>query len=220
MNFLNVDNPFFSFITKVVNMILLSLLWLMCCIPIFTIGASTTALYYAVQKNINHDLGNATQQFFRGFKENFKQSTFVWLILFALCMLFSFDMTFFTNYGNDGHPLLYNLRYMFIVLLAIEAIYFIYLFPYLARFKNTVKNTFFNATLLIVRHPGKTLLFMLYLATVCFLVWLIPMTIVVLPAVFMWQVSHGMEKIYAKYMSPEDKEFERRRYTPGDPHED
>ena len=128
MNFLNVDNPFFSFITKVVNMILLSLLWLMCCIPIFTIGASTTALYYAVQKNINHDLGNATQQFFRGFKENFKQSTLVWLILFVLCMLFSFDMTFFTNYGNDGHPLLYNLRYMFIVLLVIEAVYFINLF--------------------------------------------------------------------------------------------
>ena len=218
--FFSYDSKFSQLMIKLCYSCYLNLLWFVCSIPIFTIGASTTALYYAVQKNINHDLGNATQQFFRGFKENFKQSTFVWLILFALCMLFSFDMTFFTNYGNDGHPLLYNLRYMFIMLLVVEAIYFIYLFPYLARFKNTVKNTFFNATLLIVRHPGKTLLFMLFLATACFLIWLIPMTIVILPAVYMWQVSHSMEKIYAKYMSAEDKEFERRRYTPGDPHED
>lgn len=220
MGIFNLDNPFFRAMEKIVNLILLSLLWLMCCIPIFTIGASTTALYYSVQKNINHDLGSATQQFFRGFKENFRQSTLIWLALFALCMLFSFDMTFFSNYGLDGHPLLYNLRYMFILLLVVEAIYFLYLFPYLARFRNTIKNTFFNATLLIVRHPGKTLLCLIFLATACFLVWLIPMSIVIIPAVLMWQVSHTMEKIYLKYMSEEDKEFERRRYTPGDPHED
>ena len=86
--------------------------------------------------------------------------------------------------------------------------------------QDTVKNTFINSTLLIIRHPGKTLLFMLFFATACFLVWLLPITIIIIPGIYMWQVSNFMEKIYLKYMSDEDKEFERRRYTPGDPHED
>lgn len=220
MGIFNLDNPFFRAISKIVNLILLSLFWLMCSIPIFTIGASTTALYYAVQKNIKYDLGTASQQFFRGFKENFKQSTIIWLILFALCMLFSYDLAFFTNYGKDGHPLIYSLRYMFYLLLFIEIVYFIYLFPYLARFKNTIKNTFFNATLLIIRHPGRLLANLFFLGTACFMVWLLPMLICIAPAVCIWQINHTMEKTFALYMSEEDKEFERRRYTPGDPHED
>ena len=220
MNFFSIDNPFFRVLWKIMNLILLDLLWLLCCLPIFTIGASTSALYYAVQKNVKNELGNTAQQFFRGFRENFKQSTLIWIVMFALCMLFSFDLTFFTNYGNDGHPLLYPLRYMFYVVLFIEGVYFLYIFPYIARFKNTTKNVLYNSTLLIIRHPLRLLACLFFLACTIFMIWLLPFLIFVAPAAFVWQMSFLMEKTYALYMSDEDKEFERRRNTPGDPDEE
>ena len=216
MNFLNTDNPFWRAVTKVIHLIWLSLLFLICSIPIFTIGASTCGLYYAVQKNIKNDLGNPTQQFFRGFRESFKQATPFWLVLFALCMLFSFDLTFFTNYGADGHPVFYGLRYVWYLMLFIEIIYFLYLFPYISRFRNSWKNILLNATLLIVRHPLELLKVLGFTAFAVFMVWFLPFLIFIAPAVCIWQVSFVMEKLYSRYMSEEDKEFERRRYGVGE----
>lgn len=220
MNLFSIDNPFWRGVYKGVNLIFLNLLWLICCLPIFTIGASTTAFYYALQKNIKNELGGTAQQFFRGFRENFKQSTIIWLVMFVLCMLFSFDLAFFTDYGNDGHPLIYSLRYIWYVVLFIEAVYFLYVFPYIARFENTTKNVLLNSVLLIIRHPKRLLSNIFFVAFAAFMVWFLPFLIFVAPAICLWQVSIMMEKIYALYMSDEDKEFERRRNTPGEPDED
>lgn len=220
MNFLNTDNKFWQFILKIINLIWLNLLWLICCIPIFTIGAATSALYYAVQKNIKNDLGNSTQQFFRGFRESFKQATILWLILFALCMLFSYDLAFFENYGKDGHPIFYALHYVWYVTLLIEIIYYLYLFPYIARFSNTTKNIFMNASLLIVRHPVQLLKVLGFAAFAVFMIWFLPPLLFIAPAVAFWQISFVLEKLYERYMTPEDLALQRRRYGKGEDFED
>ncbi len=220
MSFFNIDNPFFRAVWKIMNLILLSMLWLICSLPIFTIGASTCGLYYAVEKTIKHDLGYSAQMFFRGFKASFKQSTPIWLVMLALCLLFSFDWTFFTNYGQDGHPYLYLLRYIFVVPLFLELVYFLYIFPYIARFQVKTKALLYNCTLLIIRHPLRLLAILFFLACTVFMVWFLPFLIFLAPAVFIWQESILMERTYLLYMSDEDKESERRRNTPGDPDED
>lgn len=219
MNFLNVENPFFRGVWKFMNLILLNLLWVLCCVPVFTIGASTSALYYAVQKNVKNDRGNTAQVFFRGFKENFKQSTLIWLVMMVLIYVFSFDLWFFINYGKDGHPVFYSLRFIFYVVLFIVALYYVYIFPYLARFKNTIKHVLYNSTLLIIRHPIQLLKNIFFVGFCCFMVWFLPFLFFVMPAVCMWQISFVMEKIYQIYMSPEDKELEEQRNAIGDPNE-
>jgi uncharacterized membrane protein YesL len=67
----------------------LNLLWLVCSLPIVTIGASTTALYYVTLKIAENEEGDITQQFFRSFKANFKQATVLWLILLAVGIVLS-----------------------------------------------------------------------------------------------------------------------------------
>ncbi len=220
MNFLNTDNRFWQAVLKIINLIWLNLLFLICSLPIFTIGASTSALYYAVQKNIKNDLGNSTAQFFRGFRESFKQATIIWIVMFALCMLFSYDLVFFKNFGADGHPIFYGLHYIWYVVLFIEIVYYLYLFPYIARFTNTTKNILLNASLLIVRHPVQLLKVLGFTAFAVFMVWFLPFLIFIAPAVCVWQISFVLEKLYEHYMTPEDLDLQNRRYGIGEDTDD
>ena len=82
--FFNYDNPVWRFIGKFGDLIILNILWLVCSIPVITIGASTTAVYYVTLKLARDDDGYTIRSFFKSFKENFKQSTVIWLILLAV----------------------------------------------------------------------------------------------------------------------------------------
>ncbi|MFQ9510793.1 MAG: DUF624 domain-containing protein, partial [Lachnospiraceae bacterium] len=53
----NLDNPVWRFIGKLVDVALLNLLWIICCIPIVTIGPATTAMYYVTLKLVRDEEG-------------------------------------------------------------------------------------------------------------------------------------------------------------------
>lgn len=67
-------NPLFSIFNLLGQLILLSILWTICCLPIITIGASSTALYYAVVKVLRRNQDSLLGAFFREFRSNFLQS--------------------------------------------------------------------------------------------------------------------------------------------------
>ncbi|MCC8168666.1 MAG: DUF624 domain-containing protein [Clostridiales bacterium] len=144
------DNAVMQFINKVVSSVYLNILWFLCCLPIFTIGASTTALFYVSQKLVSNEEGSLTKDFFHSFKENFKQATIIWLILLALGIVLAID----------GY-VLYHMRFsnifwtlctaVFIVVLIAYAIVLMYIFPLLARFDNTTKAMFQNSIMIGMR---------------------------------------------------------------------
>ena len=68
------DNRVMRFITRIVYCVYLNILWFICCIPIITAGASTTALFYVTLKLARDEEGNVFKQFFQAFKSNFKSS--------------------------------------------------------------------------------------------------------------------------------------------------
>ena len=68
----NYDNPVWRFIGKLGDLILLNILWTICSIPIFTIGASTTAVYYVTLKLVRDEDSSTIKGFFHSFKSNFK----------------------------------------------------------------------------------------------------------------------------------------------------
>ena len=99
--FFNYDNPVWRFIGKLGDLILLNILWIVCSIPVFTIGASTTAVYYVTLK-LARDEGDSTiRSFFHSFKSNFRQATAIWLILLAAGIVLGIDFWFFCH-GPDG----------------------------------------------------------------------------------------------------------------------
>lgn len=149
-NLFNLDGPVLQFVNKIVYSVYLNILWFICCIPIVTIGASTTALFYVSLKLAKNEEGNITKAFFRSFRENFRQGTVIWLILLAFGLIL----------GLDGY-VLYHLRFEHVfwtlctaalcVVAAAYAIVLMYIFPLLARFDNTIGAMFKNALFIGIR---------------------------------------------------------------------
>ena len=87
----NYDNPVWRFIGKLGDLIILNILWIVCSIPVFTAGASATAVYYVTLKLVRDEDDSTIRSFFRSFKSNFKQATAIWLILLAAGIVLGFD---------------------------------------------------------------------------------------------------------------------------------
>ena len=147
---MNPESKLMLIFTKIAYSAYLNILWFLCCIPVITAGASTTALFYVTLKIAKNEEGNITKAFFRSFRENLRQSTLIWLILLALGIILSVD----------GY-VLYHMRFenvfwtlctaVFCVAAAAYAIVLMYIFPLLARFDNTVGAMFKNALFIGVR---------------------------------------------------------------------
>ena len=87
MKFNLMDNVVTRALTKICDMICLNVIWLICCIPIVTIGASTTALYSVLLKMVKNEEGYIFRSFFKAFKENFRQSTVIWLLFVLVSVI-------------------------------------------------------------------------------------------------------------------------------------
>lgn len=147
---LNPDNPVMQFITKVTYCVYLNILWFLCCLPIVTAGASTTALFYVTLKMVNNEEGHLTAAFFRSFKENFKLATKVWLILLAGGIFLAVDgYVLYHMYLENAFWTV--LSAIFLVVLAAYALILMYIFPLMARFDNTVFAMFKNSLFIGVR---------------------------------------------------------------------
>ena len=73
MYIFSMDNPFFQFIGKLVDLVWLNILTLVCCLPVFTAGAALSAMYSVLIKMALKEEGVITKPFFRAFKENLKK---------------------------------------------------------------------------------------------------------------------------------------------------
>lgn len=155
--FFNYDNPVWRFIGKFGDLILLNILWIICSIPVFTIGASTTAVYYVTLKLARDDDGYTIRSFFKSFKENFKQSTTIWLILLAVGLILGIDMYFFVRLFAGAGTIRTVMLTVFLAMGVVYLAVFTYIFPIQARFFNTVKRTFFNAFFMSLRHLFRTI---------------------------------------------------------------
>ncbi|WP_026891924.1 YesL family protein [Lacrimispora aerotolerans] len=155
--FFNYDNPVWRFIGKFGDLILLNILWLIFSIPIFTIGASTTAVYYVTLKLARDDDGYTIKSFFKSFKENFKQATAIWLVLLAIGAILGVDLYFFARLYTGSGTLKTVMLTVFLAMTIVYAAVFMYIFPLQSRFYNTVKKTFFNAFFMSLRHLFRTI---------------------------------------------------------------
>lgn len=149
-SFLDPEGPVMLFITKIVYSVYLNILWFLCCLPVFTAGASTAALFYVSLKVAKNEEGSLTRDFFRSFKANFKKGTLIWLILLAAGIILALDGYVFYHMRFDN--IFWTLgTAVFIPVLVAYAIVMMYIFPLLSRFENTVKAMFVNSLMLGMR---------------------------------------------------------------------
>lgn len=154
MKFLSYDSPFGQLVMKLCYSCCLNILWFLCCIPIVSIGASTTALYYTSLKIVRGEDHALTRMFFRSFRENFRQSTTLWLILLAVGGLLASDgyIVYHLRASSTGAAaVLWTLTLALVIAAAVAyTIVLLFVFPLVASVSNTnwamLKNSFFIGT--------------------------------------------------------------------------
>ncbi len=178
-------------LTAVIEIVWAGLLWLLCSLPVVTLGAASTALYYAVVKCIRHERGKLTGSFFAAFRREFRQSTLLWLILLAAAALFAADIRIFSRMGAAG--VLGTVGK--ILLLALLA-FFPWVFAFVSRFTNTVGGTLRYCGYLALRHIGATLLMTLELVAFGLVSWLMPAIFPLLPGLVCLLLSLHIEPVF------------------------
>lgn len=155
MRIFDLDGPLMSVLNKIADMMILNVLAIICCLPIFTAGAAFTALHYVCLKIVRNEEGYIAKSFFKAFKENFKQATIIWLVALVAILLLVADFWLIKEFNLE-------LGYWFRVVLSAVFVLVIFtttfVFAALARFSNTTLQTIKNAFAMSVLQFPKTIL--------------------------------------------------------------
>ncbi len=155
------------FLTRLCDLILLNLIWMVCCLPIVTVGAATSALYYTAMKMHAQEEGSILRTYFHGFRMNGTQATRLWLMMLAAAAVIGVDLWFgYQNITTAAGLLVLIAGVSFGLLLLCESIW---LFPLQARFHNTDVGHIKNAMALFRLHIPHSLLVLL--------VWILPLAL-------------------------------------------
>lgn len=216
MNFLSSDSWLGRFFNLVFDLVIMHLIWVVCSLPIFTIGASTTALYYAFMKRTRRDEGYLWKNFFHSFKTNFKQATLIWLILLAVGAILFTDIRIGMAVTTSLGPVII---FVSSLLLVPFFLILLYIFPVQAKFENTIFANIKNALLMSIANFGYTLLMLLILVTFgfCFIKskTFIGLFVVCGFGLITWILSNFFILIFRKYLPNEyDEDLEATGTSP------
>ena len=151
----DLESPIMRFLGRMGDLIILNILMTICCIPIITVGAACTAMHYVLLKMVRGEEGYLVRGFFKSFVQNFKQATLIWLFMLLILVVFVGDgLIFIASAGTFPKALIIGVAAIGIILMMVA----VYVFPLLARFDNSIKETIRNAAILAVGNFPKTLL--------------------------------------------------------------
>ena len=151
----DLNNPFFAFLGKLADLVILSFLWFLCSIPVITIGPATSALYYVALKLARKEEVQVTSCFFKGFKENLKQGIAYSFIFVILGVAGVFDYLIALGMPGTAGTVCSGIFFALGIWLLCTAYY---TFPLQAQFYNTIKQTLINAMILAARKFPMTVL--------------------------------------------------------------
>ena len=201
------ESPFMNFLNKVADIMILGVVFMIACIPIFTVGAAFTAAYYMGFKMVKNEESYIIKGFLKAFKENFKQATIIWILV----------LIFFGVLMADYRIVLYSgiafaswLRIAMVSVTLVVMLGIVFVFPMQARFENTVKNTIKNAFLMALSHLPSAFLLIIIYAVPYLILYFVPQ---LLPAVFLlgfgcifYFKSFVLLRVFRKYETPETQE--------------
>jgi uncharacterized membrane protein YesL len=209
--FFSTENPVFGALEYIMDLVWLSILWLIFCIPVITAGASITALYYTATKVIRHHRGYIAREFWHALKSNFRQSTVIWLLYLLVLVILGIDMRIMSLFGNTTAQ---AMQCIFAIGMIIATAILLYALSYTARFVQNVRGILKNSVFMAFRHLPLTVLVVLIAAAAGYAIYLSGFAIVLVPAVAAILESVVLESIFTRYMSEEDRKNEQIRNHP------
>ena len=196
MALFNINSSFFKFINKLLDVLLLNLLWFLYRLPVVTIGAATCAAFSVTLKMVDDEEGYIVKPFFKYFKQNFKQGTLMWLVtapqIYLLYLLWQLVIK------SDDINAIIIIGVIFLTALSISMN--IYSYPLIARYENSLKKIIKNSFGISIQYFGKTIILIAVIALEFFLIlwnrWTLLVGIIIGPEFVIYTISGVSKKIF------------------------
>ena len=193
MKFFSTEGALYKFMTTLFSVLKINIMWLVCSLPIVTVGAATIAAYDVLLKMVDEQEGYVGRQFWKAFKANLKMGIPLGLLNLVCIYIVWLDFTLFE--GLPDNPIF--LLIMGIVAAIVFIGSFIYVYPLLARYENTLFKSLENSATIARRYFGRTVLLVVVIAIELIMIFWNSTTvfigILIGPACIMYTVS-GMAK--------------------------
>ncbi len=209
-NLFAADSRFMMVLSRFVDIVVLSFLFLICCIPVVTLGAAWSALYYSGVKGVRYGFGYAWKEFFHSLKDNIVTGLLTWILMGGVEAFLIFSIAMVTLYfkGAVGAVLIGCYMALFLLILAVM----VYVFPILSRFTVKTGQLLKMSLIVSVVHAKQTILLVLLVITFAALMvvgWtLCPIFLFVAPGAFVLISSYILEPILAEYTTAEQEDRE------------
>lgn len=193
-------------INKTIDYIFLFFLWILCSLPIITIGASTCAFYYTFNKALINERGYIARSFFKSFKENFKQATGMFIIQAIIAVLLALNISYLYLLRETFNTLI---SWIILVLVSLAFLWTTYWFPYVAFFTDKTKTVLNNCRIIMVRHMPWTLAILALFIIMIVIAYKFSIALILMLAVDMALNGLIFSFVYKKYMpeEPGDKDI-------------
>lgn len=210
--FFSSEGPLYQFLDKAGHLILLNLIWILCCLPVITIVPATTAFYYATIKSVRRGHGYPVREFFASLKNNLRRGIPLSLILAALglVLVFNFRVTWQAQTKRGTAFAMF-----YLILLFFYAGFVIYICPVLSRFSIRMRSLMKMASVMVFRHLPVTILLMAGTGVCGVLLYsavkavqeegdasLMLAMLLLLPGIWCFASTYLMEPVLLKYMPP------------------
>lgn len=153
MKFFDLESPIYQFMIKFLQVLKLNFLWIICSLPIVTAGAATVAAYRVTLEMVDETEGYIARPFLKAFRENLKQGSILGMI--QMLGMYAIYLDFQLFFAVKGHPIVFLIAGM----IAIFILYmgFIYAYPLIARYENSISNTLRNSYKISTKYFLRTL---------------------------------------------------------------
>lgn len=158
----SLENPLMQILSRACDLIIINLLFIISCIPIFTVGAAICGMTKVCQAIVTGDDRGTWKLYWTGFKNSFKQATIVWLVILLVVASLASYWWLITNFCRGA---LAAVLLIVMVILAVVAIsHAVYLFPLITRYENSLREHVRNAGILAITRLLLTPLLILFTA--------------------------------------------------------
>ncbi len=159
------------FLTTICNLIILNFIFMISCIPVFTIGAAVTSLYRITIAILAGDNPSVIKDYFRCYRENFLKATGLMFLYTALAAFFVFEIYMIREMLDQSFQWTAFFPFFFIIVILASSFY---AFPLLAWFHESFKLILKNSLLLALTNLPVTIMYIAITAGLAFLIYQFP----------------------------------------------
>lgn len=216
----DLNSPFMRALSRMADLVILSLLWFVCCLPVFTIGPASAAMCFVAMKLAKKEEIRVAPTFFQSFKVNFKQGVILNLIFLVVGAILALDMVYFGSAELGVGTGITLIRGVFMAMGVWALCIMFYAYPMQAQFYNPIRRTLRNAAILSMQKPVNTVVvfainmfpaIFVYVSVRVFkdltlFVRLAPLWVLLVPGVLAYLCGKRFVKLFDPYLNPKDEE--------------